>query len=101
MYIALNLGRVLWPKILTLHDDRVVLWLSVAIIYNVFILTLLNLIYGLIYYMQNPFFEKYKIGPGDWPWKNKDPKKVKKWWTLYYNTMARVAFNACVITPIV
>ena len=46
-----------------------------------------NSFYGIIYYLEIPFFEGYKITPGPWPWKNKNPKKVKKWWDLYYGTI--------------
>ncbi len=59
-----------------------------------------NSFYGIIYYLEIPFFEYYKITSGPWPWKNENPVKVKKWWDLYYGTIQRVAFNTCVLLPV-
>ena len=36
-----------------------------------------------------------------WPWKVKDPKKVKKWKSLYIDTIIRVFFNAGILVPVV
>ena len=99
LYCTLQLGRVYWPKILTLHENRNLLVYD-TIIYNVCLLIILNIAWGLIYYLEIPFFEQYKIGKGPWPWKDKDPKKVKKWWHFIYCTIARVAFNAVILVPI-
>jgi len=63
-------------------ENRASFWFWGAFIYNFTLFVLLNFYYGTIY-LEWPFFEQYKIVPGPWPWKDKDPKKVKKWWDLY------------------
>lgn len=100
VYFSLQIGRVCWPKILGLHENRVLLWFVLSIVYNIVYLSLLNLMYGLIYYLQHPFFEQYKIIPKPWPWKDPDPKIAKRWWKLYYSTIGRVSFNAFILVPI-
>jgi hypothetical protein len=45
---------------------------------------------NLVYYLELPFFEQYKIVKAPWPWKTDE---AEEWWALYYKTIKRVALN--------
>lgn len=40
-------------------------------------LFLVNVIMGVIYYIELPFFEKHKILPRKWPWKSESKEEVE------------------------
>lgn len=56
----------------------------------------INIIFWLIYRVESPFFEQYKIRPEDkWPWQA-DPKA---WSELIRKTIMLVLFNTLVVSP--
>lgn len=50
-----------------------------------------------IYYLEIPFFERYKINRDPWPW-NKDPEE---WMRVIKKTLLLVSFNVLVCLPLV
>ena len=97
-------GHVYWPQILSLSNsplfqgNKDYFCLAFSVFFNLCNLIVLNTSYNIIYYLELPFFEQYKIGKGPWPWKDPNPRKVEKWWELYYSTIQRCAFNAVVLS---
>ena len=57
LYLSLKIGRLYWGRVLALHENKVMMWYVVAIIYNISLLFLVNIAWGLIYYLEIPFFE--------------------------------------------
>lgn len=50
----------------------------------------------IIYNLEMPFFERYKINKGPWPWhKNKD-----EWKKLFKKSMILTLFNNFVVFPL-
>ena len=96
---ACYLGKIVWPTILEWHDNRKVLWYFGELAYNILLLVVLNIFFAGIYYLELDFIEQYKIIPGPWPWKDKNPKKREKWWGLLNNSVKIVTFNALIIAP--
>jgi hypothetical protein len=86
-YGFFSMCRIYWPMLLELKEDRLMLSIYVSKIYNLIYILILNIIYGLIYYLEIPFLEKYKVVKKPWPWKSTDSGIRKQWWSLYYSTI--------------
>jgi len=55
-----------------------------------------NSFFAVLYYIEHPFFEKYKLSSKPWPW-NKDNKK---WKIMFKKTMRVILINALVVLPL-
>ncbi len=56
----------------------------------------MNLVMWLIYHIELPFFERYKISSDPWPW----AENKEEWNILLKKSIALVGFNNLVSTPI-
>lgn len=52
--------------------------------------------FWVLYRIEHPFFEQYKIYPGEWPWK----EDKKAWDKLFKDTIKVVLFNNLVLIPL-
>ncbi|CDW89890.1 UNKNOWN [Stylonychia lemnae] len=55
-----------------------------------------NLFYWIIYHIEHPFFEQYKVYDGEWPWKD-DPKQ---WKELLRKSFVIILANNFIVIPI-
>lgn len=60
-------------------------------------LILIELSYYVIYKLEHPFFEQYKISDDPWPWQ----KDKEAWRKLFWESVIRVGINNLVFTPVV
>eukprot|EP01135_Chromosphaera_perkinsii_P004770 Nk52_evm1s296 gene=Nk52_evmTU1s296 len=88
----------LWSRILSLGtEQQLYVWGSFALHEGVFIV--LNVVMAIIYYVELPFFEKYKIQMKDWPWK-RGPNERARWFSLVRKSIATVTINhLCLSLP--
>ena len=56
-----------------------------------------NLIMYVIYHIEHPFFERYKINDRPWPWNNKGDD----WNSMLRSTLKILAFNHFIVLPII
>ena len=56
-----------------------------------------NLMMYVIYHLELPFFERYKVNDRPWPWNNKN----EDWNGMLYKTIKQLLFNHLLILPIV
>jgi len=94
-------GEWSWPRLMDFVSEnnyelwKVELFISWAFHLSCTIVT--NLSMWLIYHLELPFFERYKINRDPWPW-NKDRKE---WNKLLVKSIGLVGFNCLVTIPCV
>ena len=54
--------------------------------------------YGICYYGEFTFIEKYKVADEPWPWKTKDGAECKEWTRKLYDTLKVYMLNVFVIS---
>ncbi len=65
-------------------------------LYSILCFFLLNAFFWALYTIDHPFFEKYKVYPGKWPWK----ENKTEWDVMQKKTFKVIAFNNFVLIPI-
>ena len=86
--------KYIWPR--EIKNEKLFLFLF-SIIVHEGIYIICNLFYFVIYKIEHPFFEKYKINKEPWPWnQNKD-----HWYKLLGRSLKIILFNQFVIAPMV
>jgi len=73
-YAAPYVGQEVWPTLLRWFPTPVSLYICVGLGVQVLVLAITNLTLWLVYHLEWPFFERYKITREPWPW-NADPQK--------------------------
>jgi sterol desaturase/sphingolipid hydroxylase (fatty acid hydroxylase superfamily) len=53
-----------------------------------------------VHWTDLPFFEQYKIGTKEWPWKSSHPAVRDEFWQLCKQARVKTFINSCVLVPI-
>ncbi len=94
-YFTPDIGKIVWPKNLSLEYPRMFNFLSIIIVHHI-IFIICNFFYYIVYIIENPFFEKYRIHNEEWPWK----KDKESWNKLLKETFFYLFINQFIMTPI-
>ena len=92
-------GHYIWPKALDfIETHKIEKWKFIfyfSWIYNFIWYFFINFLFWIVYHIEHPFFEQYKIIKEPWPW-NQDRKA---WNELLKRSIIVVIFNNAVIIP--
>jgi sterol desaturase/sphingolipid hydroxylase (fatty acid hydroxylase superfamily) len=93
-----KLGELIWPTAMFITSSNSHILFSAGVFISHIIASVGNhSLFALLYRIEHPFFEKYKLSSKPWPW-NKDNKK---WKIMFKKTMRVILINALVVFPIV
>eukprot|EP00347_Sterkiella_histriomuscorum_P015948 403355075 len=100
LWIVPQMGQIFWPKLLDLMKIYNLEKWQISFInsfgWSAISYFLYNFIFWIIYHLELPFFEQFKIYDGDWPWKE-DPQA---WRELLIKSFKLVGFNNFVVIPV-
>jgi hypothetical protein len=72
--------NVYWPKILEFRDhiglENWVFMVLLTTVWHAAWVLIANVAFAVIYYLEIPFIEKYKINPNPWPWKKSEQEQA-------------------------
>ena len=94
-------GPIIWPKILEVIDyyqikDFSIVHFILPPIIHIISLVIVNLFFLVLYKLDHPLIEQYKINSEPWPWQ----KDKNEWNKLLKKTIIQVSFNGIVMIPI-
>ncbi|CDW77386.1 sterol desaturase family protein [Stylonychia lemnae] len=100
LYILPEIGQRTWPIVLDLMKQYDLQKWQIAFIntcfYNTFLYFFINFCFWIIYHIEHPFFEQYKIYDGQWPWK----EDLNEWKELLRKSYTVVGINNFIVIPI-
>eukprot|EP00349_Pseudokeronopsis_sp_Brazil_P002808 CAMPEP_0202963998 /NCGR_PEP_ID=MMETSP1396-20130829/8066_1 /ASSEMBLY_ACC=CAM_ASM_000872 /TAXON_ID= /ORGANISM="Pseudokeronopsis sp., Strain Brazil" /LENGTH=305 /DNA_ID=CAMNT_0049685737 /DNA_START=131 /DNA_END=1048 /DNA_ORIENTATION=+ len=95
-----KLGLIIWPKVVGMMQEYHIskfqgyAWISFLFSWTVHLIS--NLVMWLIYHLELPFFERYKITSEPWPWYANN----EEWRKLMWKSIAYVTANNIIFTPL-
>lgn len=97
-YLAPILIQTVWPLFMNFLQSGESTWVSMTILtllWHYLWLIVSNLSLWVIYHIEHPFFERYKVMKEPWPWQN----DKKEWVTFLKKTLKQIAINNLIVLP--
>lgn len=96
--------KIFWPKVLEMRDSLgIANWKFMVLVttfWHAFWVCLANSVFGVIYYLEIPFIEAYKINPNPWPWKKSEAEQAK-WKSLMIKSILNTIMNGFITLPLI
>lgn len=95
-----QVGHWLWPQVLDLMKEKDLkewhIFFLISVVYNNLCFFLLNGFFWLLYTLDHPLIEQFKVYPGKWPWQ----ENKAEWQNILSKTIRVIAFNNFVLIPL-
>lgn len=89
----------MWTALRSTISDERVFYVIASVLLHLAVWTCANGGMALIYLVQHPFFEQFKIQKKPWPW-HRSAEESSAYFALIRKSFALIAFNHWIIAPI-
>lgn len=98
----------IWQRVLDIaahftqdkQQQKLYIVLFGGMIIHTTVFVVLNMVMTVIYYIDWPYFEQFKISHKQWPWRDTDPIVRQQYWSLVKKSFVNLFINSYVVSPI-
>jgi len=99
-YQPMSLRKQIWSTVLSIHPNPLYLAVICTMLFHCGSFLLLNAIMYVIYSLNHPFFEQFKVQKKVWPWLDENKETREQWRSLVNRALLVVTFNEFIIVPV-
>jgi len=91
--------KALWSWVMSFSDNPFYVGVVGSMLVHTSAFIVMNTVMYVIYKMNHPFFEQFKVQKKSWPWQ-RGSKEREEWYALVIKALKLIAFNELIVVPI-